>query len=309
MLKLARNFFKFLFKPQNGALLFWLWSLFFCCTIALGYAPMVLIHIVPATWEGLIPANMLIYALIIFVIPFLFVYFAIKHFKGEERQGDLYGLLYGVQWPLMLLLWFRFFGIKQLTPLMTFIFIVAGIAILLYSWQLFDQGIEKRGKWLTGLRLTGMTAMLMLGLYFVAWPSFFIPPAAKIFVTEVIPEIPQEIRWFINDIKYMGWDALYIIPMAAGTFCLFIFFAFIFAMLPVTIPIIYGRAFLRGWKDSVIRLGRPMSLGITGLTAAFLVTTFFHLSKQPQLDAYNLLQEPPQTIEEARELQRNEETI
>ncbi len=307
-MRLLRGIYNFLTNHRWGYLFFWGWNLIFGIMVITGFVPGVLIHVVPAVLEGLIPANFFVLSVIFMLTPFVFMYVGFRQFRDRPRA--LFGLLYGIEWPILAMLAFRFFAVKQLTPLMTFVFVVAGIAITIYGWQLLDDRIDKRGRIPAMLRVTGLSSLLMLGLYFVSIPGIMMPPLVRSFLYEV----SWELRFFdladlFSDIINEGADALVIIPMLIAYLTIFSLFGIALSMMPICIPVLYGRAWWRGVRAAGSRLGWLLTAGMTGLTAVALIFTFTTLSNQPQLDAHQLLLEPPTTLEEAHALEAQEDKI
>ena len=118
--------------------LFWSWNLIFLAFMVLGFAPRVLPEIITAVSGDLIPFSFLVYGLILSAIPLATIVLGATVLTRQPYR--LFALGYVVEGPLMLLLAIRFFIIREATPAVTLVILVACLGMAAFLWYTLDRG-------------------------------------------------------------------------------------------------------------------------------------------------------------------------
>jgi putative PEP-CTERM system integral membrane protein len=274
--------------------LFWSWNIIFLAFMFLGFAPSVLPEMIAAVRTGTIPTPFLAYALILTAIPLATVILGLttlRHFPGR-----LLKLGYGVEGPLMLMLAIRFFVMRELTPPVILMGTIAGLGMAALLWQLLDLDDATRHPLLVHLRAAGLTLLLLTGLYASIWIVFYAAPIVAAmwrFGPEMLRDVPE---WRLLLLWLLGT------VLAAYT-------ATLFVLMPITVPILYVRAWLRGVRTLVAGHGRPRALLLTAVVLAVCAVSFVQTNRQPQHLAFALLETKPTSREEAQSLLDRQEAI
>jgi len=111
-------------KDSLAMILFWSWNLIFLAFMTLGFAPRMLPQLVIAVRTGIIPASYFINALVLAAIPIIAIILALTVLRGAPARQFAMG--YVVEGPLMLLLAVRLFLIREATPAITSMLLIAG---------------------------------------------------------------------------------------------------------------------------------------------------------------------------------------
>lgn len=301
-----KNKLRRIFNKQGWATgLFWSWNIIFLAFMMLGFAPLVLPELATAVQTGDIPASFLIYGAVLALIPVLTVtvgYWRLRH--APERQ---FALGYGVEGPLMLVLALRFFLIRQSTPAVTLLLVTAALGVLAYLWYLLDEKIDERGTAVTHLRFIGLTLLLIVGLYASVWILFYaIPLFGKL--GDLVSEIGRSIQYAITnwDWQSIEWR---MVPFFILYFPLIAFTGILFMLMPVAITILYARAWWEGVKALMARHRWTRVVAAGTAVLLILALLLIQTDKQPQQEAFALLETPPANLEEAQDLLAQEETI
>jgi len=289
------TFFRKLASPRGWAYgLFWSWNIIFLAFMFLGFAPQVLPEMMTAVRAGAIPAAFLAYAAILTAIPAVAVALGLTVLR--RSPGRLFMLGYGVEGPLMLIVGIRFFVVRQMTPAVAFLLSIAGLGIVALLWQILDRDVETRGSLLTHLRAIGLTLLLLTGLYASIWIAFYAAPVAVLgwdTLRDLLRNVP-EWRW---------------VPLWALGIVLAAYTATLFVVMPVAVPILYFRAWWRGVRKLVTGYGRPRPALLTTAVLAASALLFVQTNRQPQHEAFALLETPPATPAEAQTILDRREAI
>ena len=290
--------------------LFWSWNVIFLAFMTVGFAPTVLPELITAVQTGTIPIDFLIYGAILTLIPILALILGATILRTEA--GRLFVLGYGVEGPLMLLLAVRFFIIRDQTPAVVFVQLVALLGLTTLLWQILDKGIEQRGRLLATIRVIGLTLLLIVGLYASFWLAFYAIPLAYSAVSAVVealgdlPVLFADIGRVLSEIWQEGIRWL---PFAILGFLLFVYTGTLFLLMPIAVPIIYGRAWWQGIKRLRRSGGRNVAILVPATVLAALSVLFWLSNRQPQAHAFALLEAPPANAGEMVELRDQEAVI
>ena len=316
-----------------AAFLFWSWNLIFLAFILFGFAPNVLPELLTAMRGGAVPPHFPIYALTLTLIPvaaMLIGFFALRH-----DPARLFALAYGVEWPLMLLVAIRLFVFRETVPPVALLLGTVTVGMLVYLWLLFDQRIDQRGTGATAIRLTGLTLLMLVSLYAVTWFSFYLFPLAETigdlfgrfwhgivyFLTHLgemlsnfwawLVDLPGNIADFFGDLFSweIDWFVIRMLPFAFFGILLGGYTATLLLGLPIALLTLYSRSWWRAFRAGVERFGRIQAIAATATIAGLFIISFLVASRQPQLRAFELLDEQPATIADASVLIRREDTI
>ena len=306
-------------------LLFWSWNAIFLTFILMGFTPLILIELVRSVSAGWVPAAYLIYGGLIVLIPIISV--ALGFLVLRKHPGRLFALGYGVQGPLMVVLAVRFFAVRETMPPMALLLSAACIGIVTLLWQLLDTRAGQRGAVISTIRLIGLTALLMVGLYFSVALAFYALPV----VTALLRAIGE---FFISMPRLLERDLLVgtllsLVSLSLGS-VLVLYSGTLLVLMPIAVPIIYTRqwwlalrAASRTTRAPVASQEAPatatlqtsdhaaplLSGLLTTIVAVGLAAGYVLLNQQPQRQAFALLETPPRTPEQAAALVRQEPLI
>lgn len=290
--------------------LFWSWNFIFLAFMVLGFAPRLLPNLLVDVRTGLIPVNFLIYGLVLTVIPVVSMIMGLTVLRNEP--GRLFALGYVVEGPLMLLLAIRFFLIRQATPALSLVMVVAISGIAAFLWDLLDQKIEMRGRFSRFLRLIGLTLMLLTSLYAALWIAFYAVPLvaqALKWLNNTLGDLPGFLSGLLRTINLVIQDSWAWIPLVFLGVILFFYTATLFVLAPIAVPILSIRAWWHYLRREINHSGRLISVVSVSMTFVFAVILFLAVNRQPQQTAFTLLETPPSTPESAQELLKKKESI
>ncbi|MEM7134488.1 MAG: TIGR02921 family PEP-CTERM protein [Chloroflexota bacterium] len=292
--------------------LFWSWNIIFLTVLLLGFLPIILIELFWAIRDGSVPLQFFLYGTILVAIPAIAILIAaMTSLRKDYKRLLAFG--YGVEGPLMLILGIRFFVVRQVTPAVGVLMIVGVLGMFTLMWQLLDRKINERSAWFGYLRIVGLTLLLAIGVYISVWLFFYVPP--------LIAQIFSSIGYFIGEIPYMLDDfrrtmrseSFFMVP-----FFLIYFFlgsilagytATLFIALPIVVPILYVRAWGRGLEATGKRISMPAAYALSFVALVSVASLFIISNRQPQRQAFELLETPPTNLAEAKELIGQQEEI
>jgi putative PEP-CTERM system integral membrane protein len=218
---------------------------------------------------------------------------------------------YAVEGPLMLLLAIRFFLVRDAIPAVNLILGVAGVGMAAFLWSALDRRAEPRHPLVEALRLAGLTLFLGVALYAGVWVLFYAAPLAF-----------MALKWYWHSLTHLGdfwreaWDFIKNlwrdpawIPFTALGLILGLYTATLFVLMPVAVPLLAVRAWLRGLRLFTSRAGRIPALALAVGTLAVAALLFGLSLRQPQRQAFALLEKPPASPQEARALLDRAETL
>lgn len=145
-----------------GHVLFWCWNLLFLSILWMGFGPVILLELVVASLGGVVPLSFAIFGTILVLLPAASM--LVGFLRLRDDPGRLLSLLYGVQFPLMVLCLLRIFAIQQLTWATGLA--LAAIAVgALGLLRTLLHGFEERHPAATWLRLVAQSVYLVVGLW------------------------------------------------------------------------------------------------------------------------------------------------
>lgn len=294
---------------KAASFLFWSWNLIFLAFMTLGFSPRILPELIVSVRTNAIPVQFLFYALILTSIPIIAMLLGMTVLRQAPRR--LLALGYVVEGPLMLMLAVRFFIIRQMTPGVA---IVMGIAVLgmgAFLWFALDPHLEKRRTVLGWLRFFGLTLMLITSLYAAIWIAFYAVPIiaeALKWVGNVIRDLPAFTFGLRNALRDLASGLIWL-PFTVLGFILLVYTATLFVLTPLVIPLLSLRFWLKSYYTLTARFGkiRPAVFVTTAVLSCAIL--FILANRQPQQRVFELLSQPPASIEEARSLLNHENQI
>ncbi len=253
--------------------LFWGWNLLFLSIVAFGIGPVLLFETLQAAWMGIIPWSIAIFVPILISIPALGM--VVGGWKLRHDPGRLLSLFFGVEFPLMVLVMVRIFGLGQLVWSTTILVVAFFIGALCLVRTLISGFSEERNSAQIA-RLVGQSAYLWIGMWICAFLGIYLIPTAL--------EIGEELlRWpsYRTSFATFALEALF---RAFALFTVAVFLTFPVAMIGIT---------LRAWqvvhRESIPKIGlRPAWAWSVGTIVTLTVATAI-ASHQPQRRAIELL--------------------
>lgn len=290
--------------------LFYSWNLIFLAFMTLGFAPRILPELVLGVATAAVPASFLLYALVLTAVPIAAILLGLTLLRRAPKR--LFALGYVVEGPLMLLLAVRFFLIREATPGLTLILLIAGLGIAAFLWYLLEPSIEKRSSLAGNMRLLGLTLMLLVSLYAAVWIAFYAVPlatAALQFVVETLAGLPQFLSNLTADLVGLFRESLIWVPFALLGFLLLLYTATLFVLTPIVVPILSAKAWWQTLSSMIRRRGRLRPALLVVLVLAACAILFFMANQQPQHQAFALLETPPTSMAEAQSLLGKQNSI
>ncbi|MBI4670312.1 MAG: TIGR02921 family PEP-CTERM protein, partial [Chloroflexi bacterium] len=290
-------------------LLFWAWNAIFLTFMLLGFAPLILFDLILAAQANIVPVAYLVYAALLVAIPIVCVLLGLTVLRREPHK--LFALGYAVEGPLMLLIMVRFFIVRELTPALTFVFIVAALGMVTFVWQLLDKKIDERGALWLHLRVLGLTLYALIALYVGIWLAFYAFPIGVAMLRGLF-----EMLLHLGDVLRGLWNALLDFPrnlvwipfMVFGT-ASFVFSATLFVLMPIAVPILVLRGWWRAAQTYIARFGVAPAAALGTATTVICIVLFIWLNQQPQPAVFALLENPPTTTAQAQNIAQQEATV
>jgi len=283
--------------------LFWGWNAVFLAFMLLGFVPLQMPQLIQSVRSGVTPVFWLVFSVVMIAIP------AAAALAGglflRRFPGRLFALAYVVEWPVLLVLLFRYFLIREGNPAVTVLLSWLAAAEAVFLWHLFDLRLDERSAFWQRLRLAGLTLLFAGTIYAAGWLAFYVPPVAVI----VVDGFRNFFDIFNEAFRNPQGQHWYAILMGIVGYLLMLFSGMLIAVMPAAGPILAGQA----WRHSLARTRRTG--GLAGTLAVALLPLAVVLSllgagmRQPQHAAFRLLEQPPATIEQAAELLKNEDRI
>lgn len=284
--------------------LFWSWNVIFLAFMFLGFAPTLLLEVIDAVRTSTIPVQFLALGAILVVIPLAAVVLGLTVLR--RSPGRLLTFGYGVEGPLMLIVAIRFFAVREATPMLTLMLVIAALGLAALLWQILDRRAGERRLFWEYLRVPGLTFLLIMGLYASAWIAFYAVPIPIIVWRAIIDLFTQNIWEMLGDLSEMGvwWVFLGVHGLVLAGYT-----ATLFVVMPIAVPILYVRAWWRGVRQFAARSSRLRAAALTAAVILLCAVSVVLAGQQPQHRAFALLKIPPDSSEEAQALLEQQEAI
>ena len=290
--------------------LFWSWNLIFLAFMSFGFAPLVLPETFTAVRTGVIPAAFLAYALVLATIPLAAVILGLTMLRNSPSR--LFALGYVIEGPLMLMLAVRFFAIRQATLGTILPMSIALLGMAAFLWYLLDPRAGSRRPASESARLAGLTLMALTSLYAAAWIAFYALPLGVEgvrWLNDTLSNLPRVLGDLVRALRDMLINSPLMLPFSLLGFVLLLYTATLLVLTPIAVPYLSLRTWWRMLNQLVGRLGWPRpALLVCGVLATS-AGLFILANRQPQAQAFALLEEPPTSIEAARALLDQSDSI
>ena len=301
---------KFLNADRWGYGLFWTWNLIFVAFMILGFVPRMLPSLLQAVSEGIVPVIFLISGIALSTVPILAVILGLTVLRRSPRK--LFALGYVVEGPLMLLLAVRLFLIRQATPALTLLIVVAGLGMAAFLWHLLDSESPRGGRLGGLLRLAGLTLILLASLYISVWIFFYaLPIGTQVlkWLWGILGNLPRFLHDLWSAIRDMFIYQLVWVPFYLLGLILLLFTATLFVLTPIAVPVLTVRTWWRDLRQQARQSGWVIPILLTAVIAVVCAAAFVVTNRQPQKLAFDLLEAPPTSLEQAAALRQREKDL
>ena len=284
-------------------LIFWLWNITFLTVVYIWILPFLAIFLVLATFAGEIELEFTLTILALIAIPTVCVIIANRHFR--QRPVELIRLFYGVEAPLFLFCLVRLFILREMTPASRFVLSTILICITAFFielvWGYLGEKQHKTSRILSGIQLAVHSLMLLVGFYLGIILLYYAVPAAVVLLRQFF-----SFQW----LEYLWWDLTHnfllgfavMTILCAGT-------ATLFLGMPSALVALYVHSGQRILRKFSAQYGRTrtvqISLGVVTLWTVLLISFL----RQPQVLAFQKLENIPQTEPQKQELLAQSESI
>ena len=280
-----KNFIRFLI-----GLIFWAWNLLFLLLMYAGILPFIGVGLVIATFEGIIPLEFTLTLLAFFTVP---TACAILGGAKVTRSSPLrlLSLFYGIEAPLFLLLLLRLFLIRERTAASTFLLATFLACIAAFAIELF-YGYAERRRAAAYAQLVGHTLMLFAAVYVAALLMFYAAPLAVAFFREFF-----KFDWLFGLFEFFKEAIFHPVFLIWGLIWLlfFLFSLTIFIGMPAAFMSLYSYSGLRIWQRFAAQHGLAQAVMISAAVTLLWFAGFDVVNRQPQREAFSLLEQAPQT--------------
>lgn len=274
---------KLLFK-----LLFWTSNITFLLILCVGFLPSIGMALARDSIGGTVPIDLMLPFLGLVGVPLATTIAGGKQQQiGVSKQQQvksplplsLFELFYAIEAPILTACVIRLFMLRELTTASSFLLVsgILGFAGSYYwFWQQRQAPVKQRGNLFS---LVGLSLFLLVSFYLVAISSCFIFPV---------------LIWFLTHL-----DALVLVVVVFPIFAC----GFAVASAPFGMVFVAARLWWQNFQQSIERYGRWQVESLVGVLAVVWVGIFSSLSYQPQLEAFELLQQQP--VDRAANLQKS----
>jgi putative PEP-CTERM system integral membrane protein len=288
--------------------IFWSWNVGSLALVYLGFLPLLGISVLWAVGQEGFNLDLFLTILILLLVPVGCTIWGILRYL--TKPGQLMRLFFGLEAPLILLCLIRLFVFRQMPASSLFMTGTFLLALLAYGLNL-AWAPDLRSRWGTWLQLTGHSLLILTGLYGGILLSLYVPPIAALFAKGVIGIIINFFRFeWISSLRHFPWEALPVFLFFYSSALLILGAGgVVFILLPFVMIGLYLRC---GWRKlaqiaSVWGSARTLLGSVTVLSVW--VGLLFLLQTQPQIRAFTLLQDPPETDQARQELLQQSDVI
>ncbi|MBK8012238.1 MAG: TIGR02921 family PEP-CTERM protein [Deltaproteobacteria bacterium] len=284
-------------------LLFWGWNTLFIAFAFCGLLPLLLLELIQDAFNGSVSFDFAITACLLMIIPLVASVMGIGLIRAPEKLRRLF---FGVEAPIVLLLLFRLFLIRQLNPATLFLLVAFVVGASAYACGLYWTARDATGRSLW-IRLVAETVCLWLGLYITIFVAIYVIPLAAHLGLEFF-----RFGWIASLLESIGQirleDAWVLLVRILGAF-LFSFSVVVFLTLPATWIVLYPRQWRETFTAAGVAFGRGRAVFATAGVLVGLTLTFSLANRQPQRAVFAALATDPSTDAERRLLLQTEEDV
>jgi putative PEP-CTERM system integral membrane protein len=208
-----------------------------------------------------------------------------------------------VEAPFVLLLLVRLFLLRELTPISSLFLATGAICMGAFLLELF-YGYASRNRYLAWAQLGSHSLIFAGGIWVGMVLLFYAVPAAGSFVSEFF-----KFRWLVAT-GQMLLETPFQAIFAWGIFLLlFGMSATLFFIMPSAMATLYVLSGRDIWTEFAQQYGRKWAVRGTLAIATTWIVLFVGWQQQPQMQAFALLEPPPQTDAQRQELLAKSDTI
>ncbi|PAX51425.1 TIGR02921 family PEP-CTERM protein [Brunnivagina elsteri] len=292
-----KSFFNAIFQA-----IFWGWNLIFLSVVYLGILPFIGIFLILATFEGQIPIEFFFSLCTLIAVPVACTIIGGKKFSSQPLE--LLRLFYAVEAPLVLLCGLRLFVFRELTPASVHILISIGVCISAFAAEML-YGYANTKRSIAWLQMLVHSLMLFVGIYAGSILLFYALPVAAWLIVEIL-----KFEWAIN--LWQIFIANPVITIVYGIPFYFLLFGMtcsLFVAMPSLVAYLYTTSGIKILKAFAAQYGTKKAVaGFLGVAIATF-TLFISFQQQPQVKAFSLLNNPPQTDNARQVLLSKSDTI
>lgn len=294
-------------RARLQSILFWTWNIICLALILFGFVPNIFPQMIRSIQDGTTPPMYLAFAMFLVLIPVVSV--VLGFFALRKSPSRLFALGYVLEWPLLLILLFRFSLIREGNLSITILLSWLAVALATFLWHLLDRQLdERRPEWIY-LRLAGLALLFAGTIYAATWLAFYVPPIAVYLWQAIKSMFEGFINFFRHPFNIQAFGDLRYLPISILAVLLGIFSGSLIVLMPVTAPVIAGRAWLHSLRTAFKTGGRPVAWAVSLLPVAGVILLVVLSMRQPQAEAFALLEKPPATPQQAQVLLKEQDKI
>ncbi|MBD2022457.1 TIGR02921 family PEP-CTERM protein, partial [Leptolyngbya sp. FACHB-36] len=264
------------------AIFFWTFNTTLLLIVYLGVLPFSGLGLLVDAATGRVPLNFLLTFFGLVGVPTTCV---IAGWRTQVRQPTtLFELFYGIEAPLLMVCIARFFWLRDLTPLTTFLLLVLVVGTIATGHWLLSRCDDP--KQVSLWHLAGQTLVLTIAIYFMAIAAFYAPPA----IVVLVPALPT------------------LLPYAIGLLPLTVLVAGL-CTLPFGTALMYARSLDSTLRQLGNRYGAWQIWAFMTAVLAGGLGVFLLLQQQPQIETFRLLDPAPQSDRERQAVLQKSDTI
>ena len=267
-------------------LIFWGWNLIFLTVVYCGILPFVGIALIIATFEGTIPVDFCLTFLALIAVPTVCTIYGLRYLRNQPQE--LMRWFYGVEAPLVVWCLVRLFLIRELTPASTLILGTLLVCIVAFAIEVL-QGYRANRKVFSWLQMIAHTLMLFSGVYLGAVLLFYALPVA-VYVLEGAYQLIIgffSFNWDVNSLFWFSTISLLFALLFSFSSVLFVGMPFVLTNLLINSGKKVIQAFARQYSKQ-----RAIQVGVAVVGTWLILFNVFN--RQPQVRAFNLLEQTPQ---------------
>lgn len=276
--------------------IFWIWNITFLL-LYIWMLPAIVVGLVKAIFAGEIESELLIPLFGLIATPTVCT--LIGGWRFRKRPLELIRLFYGVEAPLFTLSLVRLFVVRELTPASTLVLGTGMVCVLAFLFEMLH-GYAKNNRVVAWLQLIFHSLMVLVGVFVGVLLLFYAVPAVAVFIPGLLMFLSQD-NWWQMPTNFSPEDLWWISTYITQTI-LILFSATLFIGMPSSLAFLYiesPRHILHSFAE---QYGKKRTIqGVLAVVTAWMVL-FISLQQQPQIKAFNLLDNSTQTDKERQEL-------
>lgn len=282
-------------KPLRSVLfhtIFWGWNLIFLTVFYLGILPHTGVWLIRSTLEGTTPVDFCLTFLSLIAVPTVCTIYALKHLKKHPQR--LMHWFYGVEAPLVVWCLVRLFVIRELTLASILILGTLITCIIAFGIEVF-QGYHANDRVFARLQAIAHTLILFMGVYVGIVFSFYVIPVGAYVIKGAYHLVIEffSFNW-IEMLQYeLSYGGSYLF-YGGLFFLLFGFSSTLFVAMPFVFTHLYvnsGQKILRAFAR---QHGKQRAMTVCFAVIGTWLLLFGVFTRQPQVEAFNLLAQTPQ---------------